>query len=132
MSIPQRVRADFENGTTRVPKAGDVRTVFSRRFEGRIKTCTFSREVTGKWFVSYLVDDGKDAPEKVAIDHGKAVGVDLGVTEFAVLSSGERIFETKLVLCQSLDLRSVSPWRKLPACDGQRRLLGKQGAYPTF
>ena len=27
----------------------------------------------------------------------------------------------RLVLCQSLDLGSVSPWRELPACDGSRQ-----------
>lgn len=34
------------------------------RFEGKIKTCTVKRTKTGKYFVSVLVDDGKELPKK--------------------------------------------------------------------
>ncbi|MFG3700903.1 RNA-guided endonuclease InsQ/TnpB family protein [Micromonospora sp. NPDC047620] len=49
---------------------------------------TVSRDPDGRWFVTFAVDvDTPAAPEPT----GEAVGVDLGLTDFAVLSTGERI-----------------------------------------
>jgi putative transposase len=46
-----------------------------------------SRESDGRWYVTFTIDT--DAPESLA-ETGRAVGVDLGVTDFAVTSDGER------------------------------------------
>ncbi len=43
----------------------------------------------GKYFVSILVDDGKELPKKVKIE--KAIGIDLGIKTFATISTGEKI-----------------------------------------
>ncbi len=59
------------------------------RFEGKIKTCTVKRTKAGKYFVSVLVDDGKDLPKKPETV-GKVVGIDLGVREYLVTSEGGR------------------------------------------
>ncbi|MGK5519033.1 RNA-guided endonuclease InsQ/TnpB family protein [Micromonospora sp. URMC 107] len=49
---------------------------------------TVSRDPDGRWFVTLAVDvDTPTAPEPT----GEVVGVDLGLTDFAVLSTGERI-----------------------------------------
>jgi putative transposase len=47
-----------------------------------------SREPDGRWYVTFTLDT--EAPERLAAT-GHAVGVDLGVTDFAVTSDGERI-----------------------------------------
>ncbi len=47
-----------------------------------------SQEPDGRWFVSFAVDRPDPAPAAVT---GELVGVDLGVKDFAVLSTGERI-----------------------------------------
>ena len=47
-----------------------------------------SREPDGHWYVTFTVD--ADAPEPLQ-ETGRVVGVDLGVTDFAVTSAGERI-----------------------------------------
>lgn len=47
-----------------------------------------SREPDGRWYVTFAVDT--DDPEP-AEPTGNAVGVDLGVSDFAVLSNGEKI-----------------------------------------
>jgi len=47
-----------------------------------------SREPDGRWFVSFAVDIADPAPQ---LSTGETVGVDLGITDFAVLSTGERI-----------------------------------------
>jgi putative transposase len=46
-----------------------------------------SREPDGRWYVTFTVD--ADAPEPLQ-ETGRVVGVDLGVTDFAVTSAGER------------------------------------------
>ncbi len=47
-----------------------------------------SREPDGRWYVTFTVDT--DPPEPLP-ETGRAVGVDLGVTDFAVTSAGEKI-----------------------------------------
>ena len=47
-----------------------------------------SREPDGRWYVTFTVDAA--APEPMP-ETGRAVGVDLGVTDFAVTSDGQRI-----------------------------------------
>ncbi|MGI8306671.1 RNA-guided endonuclease InsQ/TnpB family protein [Saccharopolyspora hattusasensis] len=47
-----------------------------------------SREPDGRWYVTFAVDT--DEPEHAPAT-GRAVGVDLGVKDFAVLSTGEKI-----------------------------------------
>ncbi|MHA1481049.1 MAG: RNA-guided endonuclease InsQ/TnpB family protein, partial [Candidatus Thorarchaeota archaeon] len=38
--IPQNVKVNFERRKTYLPKIGWVKTIFHRRFKGKIKTCT--------------------------------------------------------------------------------------------
>ena len=47
-----------------------------------------SRESDGRWYVTFTIDG--DAPEPLE-ETGHAVGVDLGVTDFAVTSDGQQI-----------------------------------------
>jgi putative transposase len=51
-------------------------------------TVTVSRDPDGRWFATFAVD--VEAPAAPA-PTGKTVGADLGLTDFAVLSTGERI-----------------------------------------
>ncbi|CAM03842.1 RNA-guided endonuclease InsQ/TnpB family protein [Saccharopolyspora erythraea] len=51
-----------------------------------------SREPDGRWYVTFAVDT--DGPEPQT-ETGRAVGVDLGVKDFAALSSGEKIANPK-------------------------------------
>ncbi len=53
---------------------------------------TVSRDPDGRWFVTFAVDvEAPAVPETT----GDVVGVDLGLTDFAVLSTGERIAHPK-------------------------------------
>ncbi len=49
---------------------------------------TVSREPDGRWYVSFAIDT--DVPEPLP-GTGRAVGVDLGIRDFAVTSDGKRI-----------------------------------------
>jgi len=67
---------------------GLVHCRIHKSFDGAIKTVTVSRNPDGKYFVSVLVDDGKANPESVAVS--KAVGIDVGLTHFAITSDGSK------------------------------------------
>ena len=82
---------DFDNNKVKLPKIGWIKAVLHRKFEGVLKTATVSMTRTGKYFISILVDDGKDLPEKEPFDDESAVGVDVGIAHFATLSTGEKI-----------------------------------------
>ena len=49
---------------------------------------TVSRDPCGRWYVAFAVDAPDPEPLPAA---GRAVGVDLGITDFAVTSDGQRI-----------------------------------------
>ncbi|MFJ7247516.1 RNA-guided endonuclease InsQ/TnpB family protein, partial [Kitasatospora sp. NPDC098652] len=73
-------------GRAKLPKLGWVRFRRSRPLGGEVRSATVSRK-GAHWFVSFLVDDGKSAPERHAMP-GTAVGVDRGVKVAAVTSDG--------------------------------------------
>jgi putative transposase len=53
-----------------------------------------SRDTDGRWYVTFCVDTADPEPEP---DTGNAVGVDLGLKDFAVTSDGERIGNPRLL-----------------------------------
>ncbi len=86
ISYPQNVK--FDGDKINLRKIGLVHCQRHRDFEGTIKTVTVSRNPDGKYFISVLVDDGKGNPELVPVD--KTVGIDLGLTHFAITSDGSK------------------------------------------
>jgi len=78
-----------EGSRIRIPNLGWVRMRESLRFTGKILSATVSR-VADRWFVSITVDTQNDSRLSKAENQG-AVGVDLGVTALATLSTGETI-----------------------------------------
>lgn len=73
----------------RIPHLGWVRMRESLRFEGKILSATISRRAD-KWFVSLNVASVKSV-SSTENENQVAVGVDLGLTQFATLSTGEII-----------------------------------------
>jgi len=72
----------------RIPHLGWVRMRESLRFVGKILSATISRSAD-KWFVSITVDTPAK-PIQTANENQVAVGVDLGVSDFATLSTGKK------------------------------------------
>jgi putative transposase len=106
--LPQHYAVDFEDGNVKLPKMGKVKTSFSREFEGMPKTATVSRSTTGKYYISILVDDGKDLPDKQHFDDNNTVGVDVGIKDFAILSNGEKIENPKYLKNSLQRLKALS------------------------
>lgn len=109
--IPQHYVVDFEENNVKLPKIGKVKASFSREFEGTCKTATISRSTTGKYYISILVDDDKELPEKQKFTDNTTVGVDVGIKDFAILSNGEKIENPKYLKNSLQKLKTLS--RKL-------------------
>jgi putative transposase len=72
----------------RIPKLGWVRMRERLRFAGRIVAAAVSRKA-GQWYASITVETLEDLPLPPAENQG-AVGVDLGISTLATLSTGEK------------------------------------------
>jgi putative transposase len=101
ISYPQNVK--FEEDSINLPKIGLVYCQRHRNFEGDIKTVTVSRNPDGKYFVSVLVDDGKANPELVPV--GKAVGIDVGLTHFAITSDDSKFDNPRYLIERQRNLK---------------------------
>ncbi|HFJ9375228.1 TPA: IS200/IS605 family element RNA-guided endonuclease TnpB [Bacillus nitratireducens] len=103
----------------KLPKLGLVRFAKSREVDGRILNATVRRNPSGKHFVSILVETEVQELPKT----NSPVGVDLGLKDFAILSTGEvfsnpkwfRKLEEKLAHAQRILSKRVngsSNWNK--------------------
>jgi putative transposase len=90
ISYPQFVKIDFENQEIVLPKCGKIKTVFSRKFEGRVKTTTISKTPTGKFFASILVETTGELPPKPPVEENSSIGIDLGIRDFLITSNGKK------------------------------------------
>jgi putative transposase len=72
----------------RLPKLKDIYCKVSRMPEGTLKSVTVTMTPTGEYYASCLFDDGQDKPE--VSSEGKVVGIDLGLTHFAITSDGSK------------------------------------------
>ena len=100
--IPKNLTVDFCTNTIKLPKFKEpIKTVFHRKFDGEIRTCHIKRSNAGRYFVTILVEDGKELPRKPEISKVTAMGIDVGIKSFAVTSEGEEIANPRhFVTCQ--------------------------------
>lgn len=91
--IPQRVKV--EDGKVYVPKVGWVKVRQSCSVDCPTKSATFKRDATGRWYLTLTAEfEMPDLPLQPA-DPNDVVGIDVGLKDFAVLSTGERIAPPK-------------------------------------
>jgi len=72
----------------KVTPFGEISIKKHREIEGKIKTLTLKRESSSKWFATFCVEQEPKLPR---INNREQVGIDLGLTKFAVLSNKEVI-----------------------------------------
>src|SRR5690554_88324 len=76
----------------KVPKLGPIKARMHRQVEGRLKSITLTRTVTGKHYASLLFDTGQAAPAPLkGVDAAKVVGLDMGLSHLAIDSTGRKI-----------------------------------------
>ena len=77
----------LKDGCLRLSKIGGVKIKLHRPLEGKVKTLTITRSATGKWYACFVVEvEPQPLPE-----NDRAVGIDVGLSHFATLSTGEQI-----------------------------------------
>lgn len=77
----------------KLPKLKLVKFDNHRKFEGQIKNVTISKNCTGKYFISVLVDTEIKQFSKI----DKAIGIDLGIKTFCTCSDGLVIENNKFL-----------------------------------
>jgi putative transposase len=88
MQYPQNVKV-LGNDAIKFPGLlGVVKAKIHRDLVGEVKTVTVSKMPDGRYYASLLMDDGIEQPEKS--ENGKAIGIDLGLLDFAVTSDGSK------------------------------------------
>jgi putative transposase len=93
--FPQGVAVNCETGCVELPKIGTIKAVLHRTFEGKVKTVTVSTTATGKYFASVLVETPQSAPPLAPVEATTSIGIDVGLKDFATLSTGEKIANPK-------------------------------------
>ena len=94
-----------QNCKIKLPKIKQVKIAYSRQYEGRIVSCTLSRDTDNKYYISLCCVDIEINPLEQT---GAVVGIDLGIKEFATTSDNEiinnpkfyRKYEEKLIKTQ--------------------------------
>lgn len=88
----------------KLPKIGLVRVKKHMDFDGLIKSVTVSKNPSGKYYVSVLVE--QEEKEKLPTTDSK-IGIDLGIKEFCIISDGEMIENPKYLRKSEQRLRKL-------------------------
>jgi putative transposase len=75
------------NGKLRLPKIGDVPVRWSRPLPSEPSSVTVVKDAAGRYFASFVIE----ATPAALPAPGSTVGIDLGLSHFAVLSDGRKI-----------------------------------------
>ena len=75
------------NGRLRLPKIGDVPVRWSRPLPSGPSSVTVIKDSAGRYFASFVVETDPGALPEIE----PVVGIDLGLSHFAVLSDGRKI-----------------------------------------
>ncbi|MEV0754182.1 transposase, partial [Streptosporangium sp. NPDC050280] len=90
-------------GRLRLPKIGEVVVRWSRPLPAEPSSVTVIKDAAGRYFASFAVETGDEPlPETTS-----EVGVDLGLTHFAVLSDGRKIDNPRLLRRAAKRLRKA-------------------------
>jgi putative transposase len=85
-TVPQTTRLNGDRLI--IPKFGNgIKMIMEREVRGEIKKATLTKTPTGKYFVSILAEKEYQPVEKT----NKKVGLDLGLKDFIVLSTGLKV-----------------------------------------
>ena len=88
------------DGKVKLPKVGWVKVKAHRQIKGVIKSATISKTVTGKYFISILCEEEILPLPKT----DSSLGIDLGLENFAILSTGDKIENPRFLVSLSKKL----------------------------
>lgn len=109
--IPQSTKIDVAQWKLSIPKIKNIKTIFHREPIGEVRQSTISRTPTWKYFVSILCEREDMQPLK---KNTNIVGIDVGIKDFATLSTWEKIQNHKFLKRSLKHLKKMQ--RKLSKC----------------
>lgn len=87
----ENVRLDTRTGLMSVPGLKNVEVRLHRSMDGKIGTTTISKTKSGKYYVSFQVDDGRDLPLTKPVSRDRVIGIDVGLASYISTSEGDKI-----------------------------------------
>ena len=106
VSVPQHFR--IEGNRIKIPKLKTpIKFKKQREIEGRIKSVSITKLPSGKFYLNVLVDREIEPLPKT----NKVVAIDVGLTHFCTLSTGERVENPRNLLKREKRLKKLQ--RKL-------------------
>lgn len=106
----------------KLPKLGYVKFAKNQEPNGRVLNATIRKNSSGKFFVSILCEEEISELPKT----NSAIGIDLGITDFAILSGGQKIDNNKFT--SKMEKKLKREQRKL----SRRALLAKKRGINLF
>lgn len=111
----------------KIPKLGIVKFANSRELSGKIISTTISKRPSGKYYISILCE----CEVKEISKTNSTIGIDLGLTDFLIMSNGTKIsnphFEKKLKSKLAREQRKLS--RRALSAKKQGRKLSECSNY---
>ena len=92
------VHFDFDKWKVRIPKCGWVKLCKNKPFEqmaSKQGTLTVMRDKCGEYWCTILIEDNEPMKPKTKVSDKTAVGIDLGIKQFAILSDGTKFENPK-------------------------------------
>ncbi|MCF4139048.1 transposase [Streptomyces sp. Tue 6430] len=80
-----------DSGRLTLPKVGAVKVKWSRTLPATPTSVTVVKDAAGGFFASFVIDTDPAADATRMPDTDRTIGIDLGLTHFAVLSDGTKI-----------------------------------------
>ena len=80
-----------DSGHLNLPKIGAVKVKWSRTLPTTPTSVTVIKDPAGRYFASFVIDTDPATDQARMPDTDQTVGIDLGLTHFAVLSDGTKI-----------------------------------------
>ena len=113
----------IDNKFVKIPKLKSlVKITLHRQPKGLIKSATISHHSSGKYYISLLCkEEVSELPKS-----NSAVGIDLGITDFSILSNGQKFDNNKFT--SKMEKKLKREQRKL----SRRALLAKQKGINLF
>ena len=89
----QKGTVAITNNTVKLPKIGHIKAKLPNRMNGLIKSATITKTATGQYYASVLVETIVDELPNTQSN----IGIDLGLTDFIVLSDGSKVANPKFL-----------------------------------
>ena len=89
----QKGTVAITESTVKLPKIGHIKAKLPNRMNGLIKSATITKTATGQYYASVLVETIVDELPNTQSN----IGIDLGLTDFIVLSDGSKVANPKFL-----------------------------------